>query len=582
MEGPAEKIEESVLWKKSPDALLLVDSYGTIRKLNDTAEVVFQYARSELIDKNVEVLIPARFHNHHQLRQAYYNNPVTRPMTGRSFFAQRKDGTELEVDIEITTVEGDPAIPDGVIVWLRDVTGQHQYLKDQSRVEAEAAGKARSRFLANISHEFRTPLNAILGLQQLILQKGDLEDSDKKNLDLAHQSSMQLLDLLNNVLEIAKIESEDIVLEERRFNLEPLRQSIDTMFRSQADRHAIEYSVRITSELPEFIVGDEGKIRQILIHLIGNAFKFTSNGEIRITFSRGDEQNIFIEVADTGSGISPDRMATLFEPFQQLKRENTKGEGSGLGLAICKNYVNAMGGSIHVDSEENKGACFRLTLPVLVEAEEKAPEPQRDVIEPSAPPEVEKIRVLVVDDSDSNRNVLGQLLTGSGYDFYEACDGIEAIEMADKCRPQIVLMDLQMPRMDGYDATREIKARMETIIVAVSANVFEADIKKAEEAGVSGFIKKPFRLGMILDEIEKQMGSGMQTPDVEESPALSLGNLSAGEVTDLNQALLRADPEAFKALIGESESLDLQTTSELLNLVNSYQYEKLLTLLSAR
>jgi PAS domain S-box-containing protein len=571
------EIEQSILWKESPDALISVNTRGVIRGVNSAAERMFQFSRDEMVGEQVELLIPARFHNHAHLRQEYrFSTAKRKPMKTGSFFAHRKDGTEINVDIELTSLKGREGSGEstGVIVWIRDVSERIEYQKHKARIEEEAAGRARSRFLANISHEFRTPLNAILGLQQLILQKGNLESGDHKNLHLAMQSGTQLSELLNNILEIARIESGELDLEERRFKLETLRQSIDNMFRGQADRKGLEYSVRIVGQLPDFVVGDEGKIREILIHLLGNAFKFTSTGEIRATFARNDENELLIEVADTGFGISEDRLVTLFEPFQQVERENTQGEGSGLGLAICKHYITAMNGRIEVDSEEDKGACFRLTLPVLAE---------EDVVTPAADPvapEQERLRVLVVDDSESNRNVLGQLLTGVGYDFYEACDGIEAIEMAEACNPQIVLMDLQMPRMDGYDATREIKSRMDTIVVAVSANVFDSDIKKAEEAGVSGFVKKPFRLGMILDEIDKHMDPNSAPEESGDEPEFSLEKLTPEEISNLHQALLRADPFEFKNLISGYDSLDEATSIELLNLLDSYQYDKLLSLLT--
>ncbi len=568
----------SILWTQSPDGLFAVDEHGIICDVNPVGASMFKYAPEELVGQPVEVLIPNRFEKHPELRQAYISQPSKRLMKGRVMFALCKDGGELEVDIELihSAEVSTLSAAANTLVRIRDATERRQYLKDQSKIEHEAAGRARSRFLANISHEFRTPLNAILGLHQLILQKRDLEPSISRNIDLAMQSGMQLLDLLNNILEIARIESEELVLEERRFVLETLRQSIENMYHSEADRKGIEYSVRMTGGLPDMVVGDEQKIRQILIHLIGNAFKFTNKGEIRVTFSKDKADELLIEVADTGAGIAVDRLVTLFEPFQQVARENSAGEGSGLGLAICKNYISAMNGTIDVDSVQDKGACFRLSLPILKQSRLlEAPLPPVDpaVLDDS------KVRVLVVDDSDSNRVVLGQLLTGAGYDFYEACDGVEAVEMAAQCLPQVILMDLQMPRMDGYEATRRIKAMMETVIVAVSANVFDADIKKAEEAGVSGFIKKPFRLGMILDEIEKQMSTDTVVAKAESEPSISLESLTAVEIAELHQALLRADPYDFKNLVYGYDRLDEQTTSQLVNMLESFQYDKLLDVL---
>lgn len=572
----AAEIENSILWSASPDALLNVDSAGVICGVNPATEEIFQFTRDELVGKKVELLIPARYRNHVQLRQAFGSDLDNMPMRGGNLFAQRKDGMEFCVDIALTHLPGSEVDNDGgVIVWLRDVSNQVHSLRNRVKVEEQAASRARSRFLANISHEFRTPLNAILGLQQLILQKGDLEAGDRKNLDLAMQSGVQLLDLLNNILEIAKIESGELDLNERRFKLQSLQQSIDSMFRGQADRRGLEYSVRIVGQLPEFIVGDDRKIVQILIHLVSNAFKFTASGEVRVTFSKNHENHLLIEVADTGSGIAEDRLATLFEPFQQLQRENLQGEASGLGLAICKHYIVAMNGLVEVDSEPGKGACFRLTLPVL--AVDLGKESTIDGLDEARS---DKTRILVVDDSESNRNVLGQLLIGAGYEFYEACDGIEAIEQAEACAPHVILMDLKMPRMDGYEATREIKARMDTVVVAVSANVFDADIKKAEAAGVSGFIKKPFRLGMILDEIEKQTNPQAASEQHEDSARISLDMLTAEEITDLHQALLRADPFEFKFLISGYQSLDKETTDKLLNMLDSYQYDKLLSILA--
>ena len=227
-----------------------------------------------------------------------------------------------------------------------------------------------------------------------------------------------------------------------------------------------------------------------------------------------------------------------------------------------------MPGTIELETEERQGACFKILIPVAeFEHEETAGVDSG-------------VRVLVVDDSDSNRQLLQQLLTRVGYDFYEAEDGVQGIEVALECKPHIVLMDLQMPRMDGYQAAREIKAQLDTKVIAVSANVFDGDIKRAEEAGIDGFVKKPFRLGMILDVIEKNFEEDVPAEEPEEAgEEIVLDALSTDQKTELRDSLMRADPIEFKRLLGSYGGVDRNAVGALSSLVENYRYQEVIDLL---
>lgn len=454
-----------------------------------------------------------------------------------------------------------------VIVVVSDMSDLKQRQREnQRRIEAEAASRAKSKFLANISHEIRTPLNAMLGFQQLVLQKEELAPMDRKNIEMSLQSGVGLLDLLNNIIDIARIDSGAVEVDEQDFEVEILRKTIEDMFADRARAAGLKFSVRVLDNCPELVRSDVDKLQTILGHLVANALKFTAEGEVRVVIARQGDK-LLLEVADTGPGIDRTRLERLFEPFQPLDHENEAAEGSGLGLAICKSFVDALEGTIELETEARQGACFKIQIPVANFEE--------DTVE-----ETTAIRVLVVDDSESNRQLLQQLLSRVGYEFFEAADGVEGIEVAVACKPHVVLMDLQMPRMDGYQAAREIKARMDTRVIAVSANVFDGDIKRAEEAGIDGFVKKPFRLGMILDVIEKNFEEeNAQASEADDSPEVVLDALSAEQRSELRDSLMRADPLEFKRLLNDYGTVDRNTASALSRLVEGYRYQEVIDLL---
>ncbi len=499
------------------------------------------------------------------IRQAFETGQVQ--MASRLEWVLR-NGRSIPFNLLVRPFEVDEnAEVQRVIAVISDMSDLKQrQLANHRRAEAEAASRAKSKFLANISHEIRTPLNAMLGFQQLVLQKDELSPMDRKNIEMSLQAGVGLLDLLNNIIDIARIDSGAIEVDEVEFEAESLRRGIEEQFDERAREAGLRFSVRLMENCPATLVSDEDKIRQILVHLVNNALQFTSEGEVSVVIAR-QSGHLLLEVSDTGPGIDEKRLEVLFEPFQPLDHENGEAEGSGLGLAICKSFVDALGGTIEVETEVRKGACFKILIPVSGFAEEAK----------EAEKAAGNVRVLVVDDSDSNRQLLNQLLTRVGYEFYEAEDGLEGIEVAMQCQPHVVLMDLQMPRMDGYQAAREIKSRLNTRIIAVSANVFDGDIKRAEEAGIDGFVKKPFRLGMILDVIEKNFE---EEAAASEAPGeFSLDSLTVTQRQDLRDSLMRADPLEFKRLLGSYSTIDRAAAGELSSMVERYRYQEVIDLL---
>lgn len=435
----------------------------------------------------------------------------------------------------------------GAIEVVHDLTelrrGEEQLRQAKLAAEAaqsaaEAANQAKSIFLANMNHELRTPLNAILGFSEVLTRDPTLTASQRENVDIITRSSEHLLALINDVLELSKIEAGRASLQEEDFDLYYMLQGIEEMFRLRAGRKNLTLRFDLDTEAPRYVHTDVNKLRQVLINLLGNAVKFTEHGSITLrvlaspprpdneyketetfeTFSSGREsavhgRTLYFEVQDTGIGISPEEIADIFEAFFQVNRRSSNDPknlpGAGLGLAISRNFVRMLGGNLTVSSEINRGSIFRFSIPVtLPTTPETASIPLRRKIiglKPGQP----VYRLLIVDDADPIRDVLSQVLSEIGFDVRVAANGLEAVEVFSAWHPHLIWMDIRMPVMDGREATRQIKALPEgkaTVIVAVTAEAFEEERLAILADGCDDFLRKPFQHADIFNLLNKHLG----------------------------------------------------------------------------
>jgi PAS domain S-box-containing protein len=383
----------------------------------------------------------------------------------------------------------------------------------KAKEEAERANRAKSEFLANMSHELRTPLNGILGYTQILKRDRMLTDNQSKGIDIIHHCAENLLVLINDVLDLAKIEAQKEELQINAFNLKQFLSNISNLIRVRAEQKNLRFSYQTLNHLPVVVRGDERKLRQVLINLLGNAVKFTEAGGITLKVgyepAGTSRKRIQFVVEDTGIGIAADQLDEIFLPFQQVRDTNQFVEGTGLGLAITEKLVKLMGGEIHVRSTPGKGSQFWVVVD-LPEVNADGPLDHRtrepEVIVGYDGPER---KILVVDDHWQNRALLTNLLAASGFDIREAENGADALQKAAVYTPDLILMDLVMPHMDGFEAVRQIKnfpALRHVKIIALSASVFENSQQLSREVGCDAFLPKPIQVDHLMTTLAGQLG----------------------------------------------------------------------------
>ncbi|OQW93864.1 MAG: hypothetical protein BWK79_08890 [Beggiatoa sp. IS2] len=385
------------------------------------------------------------------------------------------------------------------LVMLHDVTE----LKSAEQ-EAKAASRAKSAFLANMSHELRTPLNAILGYTQILQRDTSLNDKHLQGLEIIHRSGKHLLSLINDILELSKIEAEQLKLQPINFDLDNFLTDITALFQWRAEQKGIAFNYKKMTPLPRIVFGDEKRLRQIIINLLSNAIKFTRHGGVFLQISARKDRLLF-RVEDTGIGVPEEDLERIFLPFQQGSNQHQWSEGTGLGLTIAKKLIELMNGEVHVESITGKGSVFwtELELP----SAEGGMTPNRYEKMVITGYGGDKRRILIVEDKAENRAVLISLLEPLGFEVLEATNGEEGIEIARKYLPDLILMDLVMPVLDGFTATRQIKETPElknVVVIAVSASVFDAP-KESLSAGCDSFIPKPINFDKLLEQLSQYL-----------------------------------------------------------------------------
>ncbi|WOI56299.1 ATP-binding protein [Palleronia sp. LCG004] len=391
----------------------------------------------------------------------------------------------------------------GHINVMRDVTDKKQKEREleAARLEAEESLRVKGNFLAMMSHEIRTPLHGILATTDLLERTG-IDETQRTYIETLKCSGSALLDIINMVLDVTALERGRMVLARDPFDPAACLREVVGLMRALAEQKGIDLVLTLDDGLPAGMLGDAGRLRQILLNLVGNALKFTQEGQIRVRARRKGEEMI-LSVEDTGIGISPDRLEKIFDSFAQEDEDRGRRfGGTGLGLSISLQLIQRMGGDIRVESRLTEGSTFTVTLPI---AEAELPAAETAVAEPAAGA-FEGIRMLVAEDNKTNRFLLERLLKGTDIELHFATDGFEAVELARTLSPQLILMDVSMPGMDGCEATRTIRCgeradRPRVPIIALTANAFESDRQACLEAGMDDILHKPIDRKTLLAAI---------------------------------------------------------------------------------
>lgn len=506
---------------------------------------------------------------------------------------------------------------------VKDISVQKQTEAElqQAKKAAEAANLAKSNFIANMSHELRSPLNAILGFTQLMRRSPTLHAEHRESVSIISHSGEHLLTLINNVLDLSKIEAGQTTLNEKNFDLYQLINDVEDMFCLKASDQGLQLLFECASAVPRYIRTDEIKLRQVLINLLSNALKFTETGGVAVRVVLGDEETvrwggggdgeaggdfplssfslsppqqlITFEVEDTGSGVAPEELDKLFEVFGQTQAGRDAQEGTGIGLPLTRSFVELMGGKITVNSEVGRGSIFKFNIPVkLVSAadiESKQPIKYVLALEPNQP----HYRILIVDDKSVNRQLLVKLLTPLGFELKEASNGKEAIKVWEKWEPHLIWMDMRMPVLDGYEATKQIKKHTKgqaTAIIALTASVLEEERAVILSAGCDDFLRKPFQEKDIFSAMQKHLGVRYLYEDKNLDDSLRLEksqlNILTSEAVstlpvewkvNLRQAILQGDLDLIAIIISQIRTKNEAIAQVIEECLNNFEYDKVLS-----
>jgi len=457
-----------------------------------------------------------------------------------------------------------------------------------ARRQAEEANLAKSTFIANMSHELRTPLNSIIGFSQFLVRDHSLNATQQEYMSLIMNSSEQLLNLINEILDMAKIESGNIQLNRMDFDLAEILEGLDSIYHAKIVSQDMIFVSDVSDDIPRYLHGDRNKIRQMLVNLLSNAVKFTESGIItlKVWNEPDNPYDLYLQVRDTGIGISENELPTLFEPFAQAESGRKSGSGTGLGLAITREFAELMGGQIEVESEVGIGSVFTIFIPL---------EPARDTVKLDRTNALHVVglknpqaqyKILIVDDRWENRMMLSRMLTPVGFTVKEASDGHEAIKVWKDWAPDLIWMDMRMPNMDGYEATQRIRQAPsgdKVIIIALTASALEQDRERVLMVGCDDFLPKPFRESDMFHKISKHLDieflyeeeSSPPPTEKPEETVTAFSVLSDSTRLQLENAIKELNLQKVHDIVETFKSYNPELAEQILVKANEFDFDTL-------
>jgi len=507
------------LFEHSPDAIFVIDRDGHIISANSQAGRLVKMDRQELLSKTVYALAPEEFHDEVRSNMEQWFSGTLKQCEG---FSRAADGTILPIEMTggLQKISGKEVLQLHVrdisrrkeaeeqMIAARKMAEEAREMAEKAQKLAENASQAKSEFLANMSHEIRTPLNGIVGMVQLLADT-QMTAEQQNCADTILQSSTGLIKIINHVLDISKIEAGQMDIRVSVINLRAMCDTLYYMFRPLAEQKGIELKCECLDNVPLYVMGDEGLIEQVLINLLGNALKFTHHGSVSLNIEcnnkSGGDAELYFQVIDTGIGIEKEKRAAVFDKFTQADGSHKRRYGgTGLGLSISKQLIELMGGKIGLFSSKGKGSTFYFHLALPQTDRPPAPEPEESKAATIARPGT---RVLLAEDNKVNQKVAIAILQKAGCKVDVVDNGQDAIQQIQQEQYDVVLMDCQMPIMDGYEATARIRAMKEPLcsmpIIAITAHAMKDDQQKCLEGGMDDYISKPVGRQQLIGLINK-------------------------------------------------------------------------------
>ncbi len=597
------------LFEQAAVGVAQIDLKGEWLLINKTLGRILGYSSEELFGLTlIEIVIPAD--------QPHFNNLLSEFLVGipeqPSVEVQCMHKSGRTVWVNITLSLGHHVLPQRrgydsyFIVILEDISDrkQSEFALQKAKETAEAANFAKSTFLANMSHELRTPLNAIIGFTQLMTRDGELDREQLNHLNIINRSGEHLLELINDILEMSKIEAGQLTLNPTNFDLHHFLLNLEDMLSFKADRKGLTLCFEGVQTVPRYIYADQGKLRQVLINLLGNAIKFTSQGHVtlrvRATAPGSTPYPLDFEVIDTGPGIDPDDLSSIFQAFSQAETGRHSQEGTGLGLPISRRFVQLLGGDLTVESVVGQGSTFRFTVLVQAAAQERRPSPSPHVgqrvvgLAPGQP----SYRILVVEDTPDSQTLLLKLLQPLGFEVRGADNGEAAIAQWHDWQPHLIWMDMRMPIMDGYEATRRIKneaTQPTPVIIALTASAFEEQRASVLNAGCDDFVRKPFPAEVIFAKLAEHLGvqyryepdpaAATRPLDTAAQPlvltAAALQAMPTDWIQQLYEAAIQLNPSQMDGLIDQIPAEQAPLAKALADKVEGFDFEPIMTIAQA-